>query len=68
MRYSASALIEMLGVIVKATSGGWETIVVTPRRSMLERHSVTPVVKWEQTGERTVPMRTRMSYCEIESA
>ena len=46
---------------------GRETTGVILMKSSLERHLVTPAVKWEQTGERKVPMKTRMFYCEIES-
>ena len=53
---------------MKTLPGGQETIVAISRKSSVGRHSVTPVVKWERTGGRKVPTKTRMSYCEIESA
>ena len=67
MRCSTLALIWMLGVTSKRTNGAPETIVVIPRKSLLGRHLATPVAKWERTGGKIVPMKTRTSYCEIES-
>ena len=54
--------------IVKTPTDGRETIVVIPRKSVPERRLAIPVAKWERAGERKAPMKTRTSYCEIESA
>ena len=68
MRCSALGLIWTLGVILKTTPDGRETIVVMPRKSSLERNLVIPVVKWGRTGGKKVLMKMRMSCCGIVSA